>query len=64
LRGDGAVGVAALRRLLAEGAVVAVDAPAGSAIAEIARAAGVHVEAASAALFDDVIDSAGPWPVG
>lgn len=65
IRGNGAVGVAALRRLLAEGAAVSVDAPAGSAVAEAARAAGVAaVPDARPELFDEVIDSDGPWPVG
>ena len=62
VRGEGAVGVAALHRLRAEGVEVRVEAPTGDYLHEVAGALGVLAVEGEA--FDEVLVAEGPWPAG
>ena len=65
LEGAGAVGVAAYRRLRAEGAAVTVVAPPSDYLADVARSDGtLALSPPDRAAFNETLAADGPWPAG
>ena len=68
LDGNGAVGLAAYRRLVSEGATVVVNAPPGDILARVAAGDGRLVDSATATFVgvfaNEIVEADGPWPVG